>query len=91
MFSSWFGESAALVETTFETAFSVASDPYTFVFISIDEIESIAGCRERSMGANEVADAARATNQLLIVLDKMRRMSNILMLCTTNLLEAVVS
>jgi pachytene checkpoint protein 2 len=90
MFTKWFGESPGLVDQAFKTAFDAAADPSNFICLMIDEIESIAGCREHSLGAQEVADAARVTSQLLIALDKMRQMPNMLMLCTTNLLSAVV-
>jgi hypothetical protein len=91
MFSSWFGESASLVEQSFKAAFDrAAADPEMLVCVLIDEIESIAGSRERALESQEVADSARATNQLLIALDKMRSMPNMLMLCTTNLVSAVV-
>jgi pachytene checkpoint protein 2 len=90
MFSCWFGESASLVDQCFNAAFDRAADPETFVCLLIDEIESIAGSREKALGAQEVADSARATCQLLIELDKMRSMPNILMFCTTNLISTVV-
>jgi SpoVK/Ycf46/Vps4 family AAA+-type ATPase len=89
MFSSWFGESATIIDATFEAAFKAASDPHTFICVMIDEVESLAGSRERNLGANEVADSARATNQLLVALDRMREMPNMMMICTSNLISTI--
>jgi hypothetical protein len=89
MFSSWFGESPAIIDATFDAAFKAASDPQTFVCIMIDEVESLAGSRERSLGNNEVADSARATSQLLLALDRMRQTPNMMMICTSNLISVI--
>jgi hypothetical protein len=90
MLSKWYGESGRLVEKTFENIFNLAKDKTCLVCILFDEVESIAGSRERVLRGNEVADEIRVTNQLLIALDKMRKLPNIIMFCTSNLLSAVV-
>ena len=91
LLSKWFGESAKLVNTMFQQIFTIASDESTLVCVLIDEVESLAGSREKAVSGNEVADALRVTNQLLTALDKLRHKSNVMVFCTTNLLSAIVS
>jgi len=91
LLSKWFGESAKLVDTMFQQIFTIASDESTLVCVLIDEVESLAGFREKAVSGNEVADALRVTNQLLTALDKLRHKSNVMVFCTTNLLSAMVS
>jgi SpoVK/Ycf46/Vps4 family AAA+-type ATPase len=57
--------------------------------VIIDEVETVAGSRERSAANGEVGDALRATNQLLTALDKLRCFTNVLVFCTSNLIQTV--
>lgn len=91
LLSKWFGESGKLVEKMFQQIFAIAADDSTLVCVLIDEVESLAGSRERAASGNEVGDALRMTNQLLTALDKIRHKPNAMVFCTTNLLSAVDS
>ncbi|KAF2142209.1 uncharacterized protein K452DRAFT_298194 [Aplosporella prunicola CBS 121167] len=91
LLSKWFGESGKLVGKIFEQIQVMANDDATLVCVLIDEVETIAGAREKSLGSNDVRDAMRATNQLLTGLDRLRYRSNIIVLCTSNLLTAIDS
>jgi len=91
LLSKWFGESGKLVDKMFRQIFAIASDDNTLVCVLIDEVESLAGCREKAVSGNEVSDALRMTNQLLTAIDELRHKSNVIVLCTTNLLSAMVS
>jgi SpoVK/Ycf46/Vps4 family AAA+-type ATPase len=95
LFSRYFGESAGLVEKAFKSVIELAQradhgEDNTLVCVVIDEVESLASSREKAVEGNEVADALRATNELLIALDKIRHIQNIMVFCTTNLQSAVV-
>lgn len=87
--SKWFGESGKMVSKLFENIHSIAERPTKLVCILIDEVETLAGSRQKAVAGNEVGDALRATNQLLTALDKLRYKSNVMVFCTSNLLEAV--
>lgn len=91
LLSKWFGESSKLVEKMFQQIYAIAADESTLVCVLIDEVESLAGSREKSVSGNEVGDALRMTNQLLTALDKIRHKPNVMVFCTTNLLSAVAS
>jgi DNA polymerase III delta prime subunit len=95
LFSRYFGESAGLVEKAFQAVIDVAQqadqgEENTLVCVVLDEVESLAGSREKAVEGNEVADALRVTNELLIALDKIRHSQNIMVFCTTNLQSALV-
>jgi SpoVK/Ycf46/Vps4 family AAA+-type ATPase len=89
LFSKYFGESVSLVNQAFHRVLELAHDPKTLVCLLIDEIESIAGSRERAIQSNEVGDVVRVTNALLVMLDRMRHVPNVLMLCTSNLVTSI--
>lgn len=89
--SKFFGESGKLVGKLFENiASSLEEEEDTFVCVFIDEIETIAARRERALSGNEPFDAIRAVNALLTGLDKLRNYSNIVTICTSNLVTALV-
>jgi pachytene checkpoint protein 2 len=95
LFSRYFGESAGLVEKAFQAVIDLAQQAdrgaeNSLVCVVIDEVESLAGSREKAVEGNEVADALRVTNELLIALDKIRHIHNIVVFCTTNLQSALV-
>ncbi|KAF1814875.1 AAA-domain-containing protein, partial [Eremomyces bilateralis CBS 781.70] len=90
LISKWFGESGRLVAKLFEQIEEVArEDESTLVCVLIDEVESIAGRRERSVAGNEAVDSLRATNQLLTALDRLKTRTNILIMCTSNIVSAL--
>jgi AAA+ superfamily predicted ATPase len=63
----------------------------TFVCVMVDEIETLAARRERALGANEPFDSVRAVNALLTGLDRMKTHPNVVVICTSNLVSALVS
>jgi SpoVK/Ycf46/Vps4 family AAA+-type ATPase len=73
------------VEKTFDHVLKIATEESIFVAVLIDEVETIAGSRERSVAGNDTTDALRATNQLLTALDRIRHRSNVIVFCTSKL------
>ena len=90
LFSRWFGESANLVCSCFDGIQQLAKDPDVLVCVLIDEVESIAGSRERSYQSSEVVDSVRATNQLLVALDSLSGTKNVIVFATSNLQSVMV-
>lgn len=68
----------------FATIKEVAEDSASLVIILIDEVESIAYCRN-SVSAQEPSDSLRVVNAVLTQLDQLRMHSNVLVLTTSNL------
>jgi hypothetical protein len=89
LLSKWFGESGKQVSKLFAQIYAIAEDPTMLVCVLIDEVETLAGSREKAVSGNEVGDALRATNQLLTALDRLRHKSNVVMFCTSNMMGAV--
>ncbi|KAK0947492.1 hypothetical protein LTR29_001100 [Friedmanniomyces endolithicus] len=89
MLSKYFGESGKLISATFERIHAAAQDPGTLICVVMDEVETIAGSRERSTASGECNDGMRATNQLLTALDRLRHLPNVIVLCTSNLISAI--
>jgi pachytene checkpoint protein 2 len=89
MLSKYFGESSKLIGGCFERIFTMAQDPNAFICVVMDEVETIAGSREKSTSGSECADGLRATNQLLTALDRLRGLPNIIVLCTSNLIGSI--
>jgi len=87
LFSKWFSESGKLVMKLFDHIHDIADDNATFVCVLIDEVESIA--MARSVRSNEPGDAVRVVNSVLTSLDALRRRNNVLVLCTSNMIEGV--
>lgn len=73
----------------FDHVQELAEDPGCFVFILIDEVESIASARQASHSAQEPGDAVRVVNAVLTSLDSLKRRPNVLVLCTSNMLESI--
>ncbi|QDS72830.1 hypothetical protein FKW77_006888 [Venturia effusa] len=89
LLSKWFGESGKQVSKLFSQIHTIADDPTMLVCVLIDEVETLAGSREKAVSGNEVGDALRATNQLLTALDRLRHRSNVVMFCTSNMMGAI--
>lgn len=89
MLSKYFGESGKLIGAMFEKIYAMAQDQSTLICVVMDEVETIAGSRERSTTGSECGDGLRATNQLLTALDRLRGLPNVIVLCTSNLLGAL--
>lgn len=92
MHSKYFGESAKLVQETFDRISRILrSEPAPLVFVLIDEVESLAASRDQGAGTgNEPKDAMRALNALLTAMDRMRDHHNLLVFCTSNIVNAMV-
>ncbi|KAK9456304.1 P-loop containing nucleoside triphosphate hydrolase protein [Dipodascopsis uninucleata] len=89
LFSKWFSESGKLVGKLFTEIRKLVSDTSNFVCILIDEIESLTAARKTAMSGSEPSDALRVVNAFLTELDKLRTARNVLILTTSNLLEAM--
>ncbi|KAB8224973.1 cytochrome C1 family-domain-containing protein [Aspergillus novoparasiticus] len=89
--SKFFGESGKLVSKTFENIESMLEEEEdTFFCVIIDEIETLAARRERALGGNEPFDAVRAVNALLTGLDRLKTHANVVVICTSNLVTALL-
>ena len=72
VFSKWFSESGKMVIKLFASIETMLDeDEHTFVCVLIDEIESLAGTRQHTPGANEPKDALRVMDSRSL---KMRRL-----------------
>lgn len=92
LFSKFFGESGKIVGRIFDRIEQVASsDDEKLLCIIIDEIETLVGPRENSAFGGEVADAMRVTNGILTALDRLRHRPNVMVLCTSNMVDAIDS
>jgi pachytene checkpoint protein 2 len=90
--SKFFSESGKLVSKMFEGIEAMlVEEEDTFVCVFIDEVETITARREQAITGNEPLDAMRAVNTLLTALDRLRHHMNIIILCTSNLISALVS
>lgn len=89
LFSKWFSESGKLVMKMFASIREFASDPTRFVCILIDEVESLTAARTKAMSGSEPSDAIRVVNAVLTELDKIKRLSNVLVLTTSNITGAI--
>jgi len=89
LFSKWFSESGKLVMKLFDHVTEIAEDNECFVCILIDEVESMASARSASVRSNEPSDAVRVVNAVLTSLDALRRRPNVLVLCTSNMLDSI--
>ncbi|KAL3235312.1 Pachytene checkpoint protein 2 [Nakaseomyces bracarensis] len=90
IFSRWFGESSKNLSAIFrdiEQLLTSSEVLNNFVFLLIDEVETIASSRRDLSNKNETTDAIRVVNNLLIHLDKMKKYRNFLVLATSNLLD----
>lgn len=90
LYSKFYSESGKMVQKLFTEIIELAqhhSD--NLYFLLIDEIEGIAGSRERCISAAEPTDTVRVVNALLTHLDKIAEIANIFVLATSNLLEHI--
>ena len=87
LFSKWFSESGKLVSKLFEKIQELTDDEDTFVFVLVDEVESLAAAR-KATGA-EPSDAIRVVNALLTQLDALKEKKNAMVLTTSNVTDAI--
>jgi ubiquinol-cytochrome c reductase cytochrome c1 subunit len=89
--SKFFSESGKLVGRMFESIETILDDePDTLTCVFVDEVETLASKRERTLNGNDPFDAVRAVNSLLTALDRLRHHPNVVVLCTSNLITALV-
>ncbi|PUU80630.1 P-loop containing nucleoside triphosphate hydrolase protein [Tuber borchii] len=89
LFSKWFSESGKLVGKMFDDISHTLENDDTFVAVLIDEVESLTSARQSAANGNEPSDSLRVVNALLMGLDKLRHKNNVIVLTTSNLLEAM--
>ncbi|KAI5272017.1 hypothetical protein E4T47_04688 [Aureobasidium subglaciale] len=89
LLSKFYSESGKLVSEMFDKILNMANDSKELICVLIDEIESIAASRQTSTKNGECADTVRTTNQLLTALDRIKSKPNIILFCTSNLLESI--
>ncbi|PYH36850.1 putative pachytene checkpoint component Pch2 [Aspergillus neoniger CBS 115656] len=88
--SKYFGESSRLVNGMFENIETfLQEEEDTFVCVSMDEIETLVARRDRALSSNEPFDAIRAVDAVLTGLDKLKEHSNVIVVCTSNLITAL--
>ena len=88
LFSRWFSESGKLIDALFEEIMESAQGGH-FVYVLVDEVESLTLARRAALQGNEPSDALRAVNALLTCLDRLQEVSNVLLLATSNLPEVL--
>ncbi|WVW81823.1 hypothetical protein I302_103820 [Kwoniella bestiolae CBS 10118] len=89
LFSKWFSESGKLVQKLFDTITKEVEDDGQFVVVMIDEVESLTAARAAAMTGNEPSDSMRVVNALLTQLDRLRVRKNVLVMTTSNLIDAI--
>ncbi|KAG9051015.1 hypothetical protein FS837_000123 [Tulasnella sp. UAMH 9824] len=89
LFSRWFSESGKLVQRLFASVTEMIEEEGTFVVLLIDEVESLTAARAGAMSGNEPSDALRVVNALLTQLDKLKHRKNVLVMTTSNLVDAI--
>ncbi|KAF9162949.1 Pachytene checkpoint protein 2 [Actinomortierella ambigua] len=89
LFSKWFSESGKMVQKMFDNIWELVNDPYTFVIVLIDEVESLASARTAALSGNEPTDSIRVVNALLTQIDKLKKQRNVLIMTTSNMKQAI--
>lgn len=89
LFSKWFSESGKLVTKLFTKIMEFVEESDELVFVLMDEVESLTAARRSAAGGGEPSDAIRAVNSLLTHVDALKAHANVMVLCTSNLPEAV--
>jgi Cdc6-like AAA superfamily ATPase len=91
LFSKYFSESGKLIQKLFSQIQKIVDDDDTFVVILMDEVESLTASRKSVISGLEPSDALRVVNALLTQIDKYRSKKNVLILATSNLVDAIDS
>ncbi|KAG9014973.1 hypothetical protein FRB94_007045 [Tulasnella sp. JGI-2019a] len=89
LFSKWFSESGKLVQRLFASVTDMVDEEGTFVVLLIDEVESLTAARAGAVAGTEPSDALRVVNALLTQLDKLKHRKNVLVMTTSNLVDAI--
>ncbi|XP_063900245.1 uncharacterized protein LOC135119785 [Zophobas morio] len=88
LMSKYFSESGKLVNRMFEKIQDLIADERTFVFVLIDEIETLVTSRKK-LTENEPSDVMRVVNTILTQIDQLRNYSNVMLLTTSNMLISI--
>ncbi|RLN96264.1 hypothetical protein BBJ28_00019308 [Nothophytophthora sp. Chile5] len=89
LFSKWFSESGKLVMKLFRQIQELVEDKEALICVLIDEVESLTAARKAAVRGSEPSDAIRVVNALLTQLDALKNHSNVLILTTSNITEAI--
>lgn len=92
IFSRWFGESSKNLESIFNDLKRILSSPeyqHVFVYVLIDEVETIAGSRKEILSKNESSDSVRVVNTLLTQIDSLKPYKNFFIMATSNLIDSL--
>lgn len=89
LFSKYFSESGKLVAQLFAKIEEFLEERDELVCVLLDEVESVTGARAAAVAGGEPADAVRVVNALLTRLDALRRHPNVVVLCTSNMPDAI--
>lgn len=73
----------------FDEVKNLLEDPKALVCVLIDEVESLAHVRKSCTNGTEPSDAIRVVNALLTQLDQIKKYSNVIILTTSNVTEAI--
>mgnify|MGYP003385906294 CR=1 FL=1 len=75
----------------FDYILELAEISERFICVLIDEIESLVSNRNGTdnQGSNDPNDAVRVVNAVLTSLDKLKSKSNVLVLCTSNMIQGI--
>ncbi|TRM68305.1 P-loop containing nucleoside triphosphate hydrolase protein [Schizophyllum amplum] len=91
LFSKWFSESGKLVQRLFNNITELVDEDDSFLVVLIDEVESLTAARAGAMAGTEPSDGLRVVNALLTQLDKLKHRKNVLIMSTSNLVQAIDS
>ncbi|KAJ3303699.1 Pachytene checkpoint protein 2 [Kappamyces sp. JEL0829] len=89
IFSKFFAESAKMLLKMFQELHLLLDDADCFVCLLMDEVESLTAARKASMNGSEPSDSIRVVNCLLTQIDLLKSRGNVLVMCTSNITEAI--
>ncbi|KAH8815416.1 P-loop containing nucleoside triphosphate hydrolase protein [Xylogone sp. PMI_703] len=92
LLSRYYSESAKQVEEIFDSIEATCRNKLEDLnCVLLDEVEGVAGSRSLGVLHGEAQDSLRATNALLRGLDKIRTCPNVIVLCTSNMIDCLDS
>lgn len=87
LLSQWFSESSKRVVALFNWITTLAQK-VACVGVMLDEVETLAMCRN-TRNTSDPTDSIRVVNSLLIALDSLKYHSNVIVVCTSNLVDGI--
>ncbi|KAJ3269785.1 Pachytene checkpoint protein 2 [Terramyces sp. JEL0728] len=87
LLSKFYAESSKLVIQVFEKIYDLMK--HKFVVVLMDEVESLTAARKTAVCGLEPSDAIRVVNTILTQIDKLQSKSNVLVIATSNITEAI--